>query len=142
MDINAKIFELVDYLDKHLIIEDQRVLEKAIKYANAEWDKMPDEKMEDSDNTLLALVAIKICFKIKDFKNAKKWIDIYLYEEEYRPTICFHLGELEFHKGNFKEAYKLFKEAQEISKGRELKGYAEYLDLVKNPNKYFEDDKK
>jgi tetratricopeptide (TPR) repeat protein len=137
MDINAKIFELVDYLDKNLLNEDHYLLKKAIEYINTEWDKMPNEKMDDSDNTLLALVAIDICFKIKDFESAKKWIDIYLYEEEYRPTICFHLGELDFHKGNFKEAYELFKEAQILSKNRELQGREKYLDLVKNPNKYF-----
>jgi len=136
MDINAKIFELVDYLDNKMN-EDNNSLKQRIEYVNTKWDNMSDEKLEDSDRTLLALVAIDICLKISEFENAKKWIDIYLHKEEYRPTICFHLGELEFHKGNFKEAYELFKEAQEISRNRELQGREEYLDLVKNPSKYF-----
>ncbi len=73
---------------------------------------------------------------MKEFDFAQKWIDIYLYKESYKPTINFYLGQLEYHKENYQDAYKLFREAQELSNNRELQGYSEYLEFLNNPSDF------
>lgn len=135
MDINSKIFELYDYLNEHT--EGGKASVHAITFVDQEWEKMPEKKMQDDDRTLLALEMIGGALDNNDRTLAEKWADIYLLNEDYKPTICFQKGRIAFHFKEYQTAFNYFKEAQDLSNNRELKGQDKFLDLLKNPNKYF-----
>ncbi|MCF6348439.1 MAG: hypothetical protein L3J20_09095 [Flavobacteriaceae bacterium] len=135
MNVNEKIFELFDYIDENSLEEGESLL-KHLTYVNSEWDVLPEIKMEDVDRTLLAILMIDLFMKVKDFDNMKKWIEVYLYDEQYQEQISFYNGKLEFEMGNYDKAYALFDEAFKLTNGRMLEGKGVYLDFYKNPEKY------
>jgi len=135
MNINEKIFELFDYIDENSLEEGENLLKHLI-YVNREWDALSEIKMNDVDRTLLAILMIDLFMKVKDFDNMKKWIEVYLYDEQYQEQISFYNGKLEFEMGNYDKAYALFDEAFKLTNGRMLEGKGVYLDFYKNPEKY------
>jgi hypothetical protein len=135
MDVNKKIFELFDLIDESSL-EDDNVLSEELTNVDAEWDNLPAAKMEDSDRTLLAMAMMDSSIKVKKFDLAKKWTDIYLYKESHQEMIELYLGQLDFYQENYKNAYERFKTASDLSNGRVLNERPEFLDLLKNPDKY------
>jgi hypothetical protein len=135
MDVNKKIFELFDLIDESSL-EDENVLSEELTNVDAEWDNLPAAKMEDSDRTLLAMAMMDSSIKVKKFDLAKKWTDIYLYKESHQEMIELYLGQLDFYQENYKNAYERFKTASDLSNGRVLNERPEFLDLLKNPDKY------
>lgn len=137
MSTNESIFELYDYIDENSL-EEGSALKEHLVYVDKEWEKLPDDKLKDGDRTLLALPMIDLTLKSKEFALAKKWIDIYLYDENDRDHIALYEGKLEFEKGNFKQAYSLFEEAFKLSSGRMMEGKGVYQDFYLHPEKYYE----
>lgn len=105
MDVNEKIFELFDLIDQSSL-EDDDTLSKELSNVDAEWDKIPAAKMEDSDRTLLAMAMMDFSIKVKKFDLAKKWTDVYLYKESHQETIELYTGQLDFMKANTKTTMK------------------------------------
>jgi hypothetical protein len=135
MDVNKKIFELFDLIDESSL-EDDNVLSEELTNVDAEWDNLPAAKMEDSDRTLLAMAMMDSSIKVKKFDLAKKWTDIYLYKESHQEMIELYLGQLDFYQEKYKNAYERFKTASDLSNGRVFNERPEFLDLLKNPDKY------
>lgn len=135
MSINETIFELYDHIDEYSLENDEK-LSKELDYVNNSWDKLPEEKIEDTDRTLLAMSMMDLSLKVKNYNLAKKWTDIYLYKENNQEISDLYNGQLAFYQQKYDIAYKLFKSAFDLSNGRIFSERKEFLDLIKNPDKY------
>jgi len=137
MNINEHIFELFDYIDENSDSENNALIGH-LEYVDKAWNALPEPKLDDPDRTLLALPMMDLSLKVKKFEIAKKWIEIYLYEETDQGAIALYYGKLEFEKGNYNEAHDLFSKAFKLSNGRMMEGEGEYLELYLNPEKYMD----
>ena len=86
MDITEKIFELLGNVDndfKNLDIDDKI---KILDGLDKEWENLPSEKYQNNEKAVLALFLCDEYIMVKDFRKAKKWIEILLMDRLNDPS--------------------------------------------------------
>jgi hypothetical protein len=135
MNINETIFELFDHIDENSLESDAK-LSKELDYVNNIWDNLPEEKIEDTDRTLLAMSMMDLSLKVKNYDLAKKWTDIYLYKEKNQEISDLYNGQLAFYQQKYDVAYHLLKNAFDLTNGRIFSERKDLLDIIVNPDRY------
>ncbi|NDV66667.1 hypothetical protein [Bacteroides sp. 224] len=118
-------------------------IDEYFKLSEEAWSLYPEPKNNWNEAYNSAMYIVNVCFSIKDYDRAKKWLNeminvnnnLHQSDEE----LAHYIGKYHFDTGNYEEALMRFKEVVQEAGFRYFEDEdPKYLDFYRNPEKYMQ----
>jgi tetratricopeptide (TPR) repeat protein len=138
LEIQEKIDSLADLAYDKL---QEGNLKDARKFREQAWELYPEPKENWNENYNTAKYFFEDCLGIKDFDEAKMWLNKMIAQNNIQHNndagLWFYVGKYHFETGNYTEAHDKWKAVVQDAGYRYFEDEdPKYLDFYKNPQKY------